>query len=81
MNEITIRIKFWGAFRKFGESVDICVPTGSTVALIKKNLQEKLDNFGLVADSVLANDHSILSEDDIFQDDITLSILPPVCGG
>lgn len=81
MVDIKVNIRFWGAFRKFGESVDVTLPAGSTVLSLKEELREKLDGFGLVSDSVVANDSSILRESDVLQDDITLSILPPVCGG
>ncbi len=81
MAEITIHMKLFGAFRKFGESVDFSVPTGSTIATVKTALQKLLDGNGLVQDSVLANDNSILRDDYVIEGDAELSILPPVCGG
>ena len=53
--DITIHMKLFGGFRKFGESLDFSVPMGSTVAVIKAVLQEKLNGDGLVLDSVLAS--------------------------
>ena len=81
MSDITIHMKFFGAFRKFGESLDFAVPAGSNVTAIKNILQEKLKGDGLVLDSVLANDNAILRDEDVLNGDAALSILPPVCGG
>ncbi len=81
MSTITIHMKFFGGFRKFGESLDFSVPIGSTVVAIKATLQEKLNGDKLVLDSVLANDRNILRDSDILSSDTELSILPPVCGG
>ena len=81
MNDITIHMKLFGGFRKFGESLDFSVPAGSTVVAIKATLQEKLNGDRLVLDSVLANDSNILRDNDILSSDTELSILPPVCGG
>ena len=81
MIDITINIKLFGAFRKFGESMNLSVPSGSSVVVIKTILQEKLDGDALVFDSVLANDNAILKDTDIIDCDTELSILPPVCGG
>lgn len=78
---ITIEMKFFGAFRKFGEGLALQVPAGTNVAAIKTALKEKLNGEGLVSDSVLANDNTILRNEDILESDAALSILPPVCGG
>lgn len=78
---ITIQMKFFGAFRKFGESLALQVPVGTNVAAIKAELQSKLNGESLVSDSVLADDSVILRDDDILEGDAALSILPPVCGG
>ena len=78
---IQIHIKLFGAFRKFGESIDFCLPAGSTIASVKTALQQKLNGEGLVSDSVLANDNAILRDSDVLNSDADLSILPPVCGG
>ncbi len=81
MSVITINIKPFGSFRKFGKTFDLSVPTGSTIAMIKTALQEKLNGEGLVSDSVLANENRILRDEDIVEANTKLSILPPVCGG
>ena len=80
MSDLTINIKFFGVFRQHGEDIDITVPVSSTVADVKKALQDKLGN-SLVSESVLANDSSILRDRDIIDSDSCFSILPPVCGG
>ena len=81
MPNITIHMEFFGAFKKFGESLDFCVPAGSTIAVVKIALQKKLNGDRLVLDSVLANDNAILRDSDVLDGDAALSILPPVCGG
>lgn len=81
MSEIIVRMKFYGVFRKFGESIEFSVPAGSTIAVVKAALKDKLNGEGLVLESVLANDNSILRDSDILECDADLSILPPVCGG
>ena len=80
MSDLTIEIKFFGAFRQHGESTEITVPAPSTVGAVKKILQDKIGS-SLVSDSVLANDNSILRDNDIIESADCLSILPPVCGG
>ena len=79
MSNITIQIQFYGAFRKFGASQSITLASGSTVTQVKQVLSETLGD--LVHDSVLANDNAVLPNSYVFEEDVTLSILPPVCGG
>lgn len=81
MSEITIHMKFFGSFRKFGESINFSMPTGSTISAVKMALQNKLNGEGLVLDSALANDDAILQDNDVLNNDAELCILPPVCGG
>ncbi|MDH5723477.1 MAG: hypothetical protein OEY94_09175 [Alphaproteobacteria bacterium] len=81
MSEITIQVKFFGAFRKFGDSLNFSVPSGSTVAAAKTVIQKMLDGEKLVLDSVLSSHCTILQDNDILENDAELSILPPVCGG
>lgn len=81
MTDITIQMKFFGAFRKFGEYVNFSVPAGSTIATVKNILQAKLDGETLVSNSVLANNDTILRDSDIVENDTELLVLPPVCGG
>ena len=81
MSEINISVKYYGAFRKFGDGMEFSVPKGSSVFDIKLVIQGKLNGEGLVQDSVLSNEDSILQDDYILNNNATLSILPPVCGG
>ncbi len=79
MSDITLEIKLYGAFRKFGESIKVSIASGSKVEQVKASLSETLGE--LVNSSVLANDNVILGNDDVLEQNATLSILPPVCGG
>ncbi len=79
MNKITLEIKLYGAFRKFGDSIKISVPKDSDMERVKSVLSKNLSE--LVNDSVLANDNEILPKTYVFKQDMMLSILPPVCGG
>ena len=78
---INIHLKFFGAFREYGESIDFTIPMGSNLKTIKKIITEKVPNSELIKSSVIANDDEILTETDILDKDCNLSILPPVCGG
>ena len=79
MGNITLEIKLYGAFRKFGDSVNIIIPKGSDMEQVKTALSKGLGE--QVNDSALANDNMILPKSYLFEQDATLSILPPVCGG
>lgn len=80
---ITIDMRLYGAFRIYGDAVSFQVPAGSTAPVLRAALDGVLDgkNTELIHDSVLADAHSILGADHIFESDAHLSILPPVCGG
>ncbi len=79
MSDITLEIKLYGAFRKFGDSVNLRVVSGSNMDQVKEALSKELGE--LVHDSALANDNTILPKSYVFEQSATLSILPPVCGG
>lgn len=83
MNDITINMKLFGAFRQYGETLEFRVRAGSPVAAIKERLGHVLGDQAkaLIGDSVLADEKAILPDDFVFGDDVRLSILPPVCGG
>jgi len=82
-NQIKITIRLFGAFRKYGDVLELDMPSGSSIADIKSRLAEKLDtnDATLVADSAIANDNEIINSGTVFDADATLAILPPVCGG
>lgn len=83
MSDINIRVKYFGAFRKYGTAIDVVLKQGASVAMVKEALCTALGEGqnSLIYDSVLANDADILPEAHIFETDCKLSILPPVCGG
>jgi len=83
MKKIDLNIKFYGAFRKFGQSISVKVNSGANMIDVKNALISALgeDHYLLVGDSVLANDEAILPNDYVISEESTLSILPPVCGG
>lgn len=78
-----ITVHHYGAFRKLGKDTTLDVPLPSTVGAIRTALvachgeQNRL----LVEDSAMANDTDILPDEFIIDNDCSLSILPPVCGG
>lgn len=83
MNTISLPIKCFGVFRKFGESLNVDIAAGCSILEIKQALIQKLgqDQKALVESSVLANDNEILPNSYILKNETALSILPPVCGG
>jgi molybdopterin converting factor small subunit len=80
---ITIDMRLFGAFRAYGETIRLQVPAGSPVTTVKQALGNALGTQArdLVADSVVANDETILPADYVIAENTELSILPPVCGG
>ena len=83
MTDITITMRLFGAFRKYGENVTFTAPSGCTATTVKEKLAEvlKLADKNLIRDSALANDNEIISSDAVLTKDSSLAILPPVCGG
>ena len=83
MTDIDIHIKLFGAFRKNGHALTLCLPAGSTVAAVKQQISRQINetDAALVFDSVLADDAAILPDSYVLENNINLSILPPVCGG
>jgi len=83
MSEIKISMKLFGAFRKYGDSLELAIRPGSPADIVKETLGNVLGDSArpLIRDSVLADEETILPGDYIFDHDARLSILPPVCGG
>lgn len=83
MTEITVSMRLFGAFRKFGEHISFTAPSGSGVEDVKRLLAEVLTEADaqLIQDSALANDDEVLDAREVFTQDCRLAILPPVCGG
>ena len=83
MATITVYIQYFGAFRDLGDGVSITVATPATIKQVKQSLLECIEpqHENLIKNSVLATNDTILQDGDYIDDDATLSILPPVCGG
>lgn len=88
---IRVSLRFFGAFRRYegqGKIFSLVLPKGSTAAVAREKLIETLvlaqDGFSdhaLVMDSALASDEKIIGLDEKLEQDCTLAVLPPVCGG
>ena len=83
MADITITMRLFGAFRKYGENVTFTVPRGATTDVVKNELAVvlKMPDNSLIKDSVIANDSEIMDIKTALTQDCRLAILPPVCGG
>ncbi|MFH1157398.1 MAG: MoaD/ThiS family protein [Pseudomonadota bacterium] len=83
MTDITVTVRLFGAFRKYGENATFTVPSGITITGVKEKLADVLNlpDRTLVRDSAMANDDEIIDGDAILTKDSRLAILPPVCGG
>lgn len=83
MDTVSIRIKYFGAFRKLGRDITLDMPVGASVSQIKTALSENIKGKEslLVFDSVLGNDDAILPDSYQCNTNCELAILPPVCGG
>jgi molybdopterin converting factor small subunit len=83
MKNIVITMRLFGAFRQYGDAVELVMAAGSPVSAIKKALNDSLEGKAqaLIEDSVLCDDQTILPDDHVFDRDARLAILPPVCGG
>ncbi len=86
----TIRVRLFGAFRKYIPSGVISItidrPCGTTEIKSKILQQIKSENANfcddlLIAESALANEKEILFEDAMVDNSAQLALLPPVCGG
>jgi molybdopterin converting factor small subunit len=83
---INVNLSLYGAFRQLGVGkLTLNLPSGSTVADLRKSLEDYLKNSDkkisptLVSASVFATDENILKDSDKVS--TNLAILPPVCGG
>ncbi len=86
-----VRLRLFGALREAacGDELALDVPAGTTVASLRSYVKEALARAAparrhdqLVDLSALASDRAILPESHLLSDlDVSLCILPPVCGG
>lgn len=83
MKTVTVDMRLYGAFRKYNDHVRLTVASGTPVAEVKDALCRVLgpQSRDLVLDSAIANDREILPSGFVIDADVSLSILPPVCGG
>ena len=80
MNAVTVRVNFYGAFKKYGDHTLLTLPAQSTVENLKQLLELHL-NDRLVRDSAIACNDTIVNPLYQVQSGEIVSILPPVCGG
>jgi len=83
MNDINIKIRLFGAFRKYGEEISFTVPAEGGLPAVRQKLESLVsaNDKALVKSSAFANDERILDENASISQDACLAILPPVCGG
>jgi len=82
-DSISLTVRLFGAFRRYGTTAQVTVPAGSTALAIKQKLAEVLGAGAadLVRDSALANDNTVIDDAAVVTPGAALAILPPVCGG
>lgn len=83
MTDINIKIRLFGAFRKYGEELSFTVPAEGGLSAVRQKLESLVsaNDKALIKISAFANDERILDEKDSITQDARLAILPPVCGG
>jgi molybdopterin converting factor small subunit len=83
MTDINIKIRLFGAFRKYGEELSFTVPAEGGLPAVRQKLESLVNanDKALIKSSVFANDECILDENAHISQDVRLAILPPVCGG
>ena len=81
--QFEIQVRFFGAFRKFGngQNISVTLPSASTVSDLKGVLSKTLKAGDLVQKSAFADETRVLRDDELLQGKSTISVLPPVCGG
>ena len=83
MKTITVSIRLFGAFRKYGEVAVLEAPAGVGIDELKELLSRWIGGMEapLVADSVFANEKEVLATGAVIEKDADLAVLPPICGG
>lgn len=88
-NNITLKIRLFGAFRKYQSNpIVLTVAPGLSVNDIKLALAAELSilnstfkDTDLIKKSAIANEFCVLESNICLTEDAQLAILPPVCGG
>ncbi len=92
MPPIHVDIRLFGSFRRYASGgLTLDVPRGTVGSTLRRRIAEALrraspsfDDDGLLALSVVADEHRVLEDADPVGaglDRVSLAILPPVCGG
>ncbi|WP_163933558.1 MoaD/ThiS family protein [Paraferrimonas sp. SM1919] len=84
-----ISVKLFGAFRPFGQQIDVTLNTDSPkvsdlrIAFKQalKQLPQGFDNDALLQSSRFADEQSVLAESAKLKSETVYAILPPVSGG
>ncbi|RYZ63433.1 MAG: hypothetical protein EOP05_23590 [Proteobacteria bacterium] len=90
--QMNVQVRLFGAFRNLGQSeVTLTLPKATVTTVEMKTLlathfsaSPQTSNFNassLVEKSALANDSSVLGDDELIQPGARLALLPPVSGG
>jgi molybdopterin converting factor small subunit len=92
MDRVRVRVELYGSFRRYSDA-DLAfeVPRGTTVSALRRHLGDALRRAcpsfaaqGLLDASVLADASRVLDEEQLVGhgiDEVSLAVLPPVCGG
>ncbi len=86
---VKVQVNLFGAFRAYSSNpvLELVLPAGASLAEVKQSIKSMLasnpafDKASLVDESALADEVEVLQEDAILMRDVSLAILPPVCGG
>ena len=77
-----ITIQLFGAFRPYGEQLELTLPDGATVADIRSAILAKIDTPQALLDSSrFATETEVLADNSPLKDGETYAIIPPVAGG
>lgn len=86
--KMKVKLQLFGAFRKYGNEINIDLPLGSIVSDLRPKLldiisddDKAFDTKSLIDTSRFANDEEVLEESSVINDNDVLAILPPVSGG
>ncbi|MGK5087616.1 hypothetical protein WDW86_08665 [Bdellovibrionota bacterium FG-2] len=85
---IEVKVKYFGAFKRLGSELNVNLVSECSVGEFRRHLSEEIKlhdpqamEAALVSDSVFADESHILSDEARISKSMTLSVLPPVCGG
>jgi len=77
-----ITLQLFGAFRQFGDFLELNLPEKGRVSDVRSALGLKVEaRDGLISSSRFATETEVLNEDALLQDGAVLAIIPPVSGG